>query len=188
MSMLLSMRVPRGFALLALALSSSHAFAAEPTLCKADELVVFSCSTGARIASVCASKDISKTGGFLQYRFGRTDGVELAFPDPGAKPADVFTSGTLMFSGGGGAWLRFGKAPFSYTVFTAIGKWGRAGSPADVAGVAVAKDGKEFANFPCRKASAAASELGPDFFEKLDLKASDSADDFEIPDAFFPKN
>ena len=186
--MLLSMRIPRGFALLALVLSSSHAFAAGPTLCKADELVVFSCSTGARIASVCASRDISKTGGFMQYQFGRTDGVELAFPDPGARPADVFSSGTLMFSGGGGAWLRLGKAPFSYTVFTAIGKWGRSGSPADVAGVAVAKDGKEFANFPCRKASAAASELGPDFFDKLGLKASNSADDFEIPDAFFPKN
>jgi hypothetical protein len=121
----------------------------------------------------------------MQYRYGREDHVDLAYPDTGAKPADVFTPGTMMFSGGGGAWLRFSKGPYQYTIFSAIGKWGPKGRPADASGVAVEKDGKEFANFPCRAPST--GELGPDFFDKLGLKAADPAEDFEIPSAFLPK-
>ena len=97
----------------------------------------------------------------------------------------MFSSGQLMFSGGGGAWLRFGKEPFAYTIFTAIGKWGPAGAPASVAGVAVQKAGKPFANFPCRDTPE--SEIGPQFFETAGLREADPPNDFEIPDAFFPK-
>ena len=159
--------------------------AAAPTLCTADERVVFSYSTGAHIASICASKDISKGSGTMQYRYGKPASFDLAYPDDGAHPTDAFTSGTMMFSGGGGAWLRFKKGPFSYTIFSAIGKWGKDGAAADAAGVAIQKDGKGFANFPCQ--SRDSGELGPDFFDKVGLKASESPDDFEIPDAFFPK-
>jgi hypothetical protein len=137
-------------AVAAMTASPYSARAAAPTLCKADELVVFSCPTGAHTASVCASKDISKSAGAMQYRYGKKDSVDLAYPDSGAKPADVFTSGTMMFSGGGGAWLRFSKGAFRYTIFTAIGKWGPSESATDAAGVAVEKDGAAFANFPCR--------------------------------------
>jgi len=175
-------------ALLALTASSYPALAAAPTLCKADELVVFSCPTGAHTASVCASKDISKSAGALQYRFGKKENVDMAYPDAGAKPTDVFMSGMLMYSGGGGAWLRFSKGSFVYTIFSAIGKWGPGGTVADVGGVAIQKDGKEFANFPCRAGGVQGEgELGPEFFEKIGLKTSDAPDDFEIPRTFFPK-
>lgn len=173
-------------ALAAIAASPHPAAMASPTLCKADELVVFSCPTGAHTASVCASKDISKSAGALQYRFGKKEIVDLAYPDAGAKPTDVFTSGMLMFSGGGGAWLRFSKGQFVYTIFSAIGKWGPGETAAEVGGVAIQKDGKEFANFPCR-AGGAKGELGPEFFEKTGLKTAGTPDDFEIPEAFFPK-
>jgi hypothetical protein len=165
--------------------ASSYPAVAAPTLCKADELVVFSCPTGAHVASICASKNISNSEGYMQYRYGRKDSLDLAYPDVGAKPVDVFTSGILMFSAGGGAWLRFSKGPFRYTVFTAIGKWGPAGRHATAAGVAVEKDGKEFANFPCRATET--SELGPDFFGKLGLNEAKPDEEFEIPEAFFPK-
>jgi hypothetical protein len=167
---------------------NASALAAAPTLCKADELVVFSCPTGAHTASVCASKDISKDSGALQYRFGKKDSVDLAYPEAAAKPADVFTSGTLMYSGGGGAWLRFSKGPFVYTIFSAIGKWGPGDTVADVGGVAIKKDGKEFGNFPCVNGGIGGKdELGPEFFGNVGLKTTDSPDDFEIPQAFFPK-
>ena len=161
--------------------------AAAPTLCKADELVVFSCPTGAHTASVCASKNISKDAGAMQYRYGKKDSVDLAYPDAGAKPADTFTSGMMSFSGGGGAWLRFSKGGFVYTVFSAIGKWGPAETAADASGVAIKKDGKEVAKFPCRAGAAADGELGPEFFEKAGLKTADPSDEFDIPQAFFPK-
>ena len=180
------MRIVDGLICLAMsAFAASPCLAAAPTLCHADEMVVFSCPTTARIVSICASKNISKDGGYMQYRFGRKDRLELAYPDLGSRPAEVFTSGTMMFSGGGGAWLRFSKQPFSYTIFSAIGKWGRSGSVAAIAGVAVQKDGKVFANYPC--SVAAVGELGPDLFDKLGLKADDPAKQFDIPKAFFPK-
>ncbi len=159
--------------------------AAVPSLCKADETVVFSCSTGAHVASLCASKNISKSEGTMQYRYGKGDKLDLTYPDPAGKPADVFTSGTLMFSGGGGAYLRFDNGIYRYTVFTAIGKWAPRGGPAEVQGVAIKKDGKEFANFPCR--GGVTSELGPDLFDRLGLKSGESPDDFDIPEVFFPK-
>ena len=173
---------------LAAATSPYPARAAAPTLCRADELVVFSCPTGAHTASICASKDISKSAGAMQYRYGKKDSVDLAYPDSDAKPADIFTSGTMMFSGGGGAWLRFSKGPFVYTIFSAIGKWGPGGAATDVGGVAIQKDGKEFANFPCVAGRLdGKDELGPEFFEKIGLKTSDAPDDFDIPQTFFPK-
>jgi hypothetical protein len=158
---------------------------AAPTLCAANEQVIFSCPTGAHTVSICASKNPSKDA-TIQYRFGKPGSLELVYPDDGAKAADAFTAGTMTFSGGGGAWLRFSKGPFRYTIFTAIGKWGRGEAPADAEGVAIEQDGKAFANFPCR--AAADSELGPDLFERLGLKMADPAGDgFDIPDAFFPK-
>lgn len=155
------------------------------TLCKADEVVVFSCPTRTNIASLCASKNASDSGGYMQYRFGRKNRLDLSYPPVSARPADVFASGTAMFSGGGSAWLSFKRAPFSYTIFTASGRWGPSGSAADAAGVAVQKGGKEFANFPCR--AAPGSEIGPELFEKLGLKEADPTKRFDIPQAFFPK-
>jgi hypothetical protein len=175
-----------GLALTALAAWPSAANAAAPTLCKPDELVVFSCPTGAHTASICASRNISKSDGAMQYRYGRKDSLDLVYPDAATRPVDVFASGTMAFSGGGGAYLRFSKGPYIYTIFTAIGKWGPGGIVAPASGVAVEKDGKEFANFPCR-AGGTDGELGPDFFEKLGLKAADTGQDFEIPQAFMPK-
>ena len=165
----------------ALSLFAAPALAAS-TLCAANERVLFSCSTGAHTASICASKVLSKEAD-MQYRFGKPGSVELVYPEAGVKPADAFVLGTLAFSGGGGAWLRFNKGPFRYTIFTAIGKWGPGGATADAAGVAVDKDGKEFAHFPCR--GGADSEIGPDLIEKLGL--TEAAEEFDIPDAFLPK-
>ena len=175
--------VALGFLSVAAASSLTPAQAlAQPTLCVGKERVIFSCSTGAHTASICASQDLSKDAD-MQYRFGKPGSLELVYPEAGVKPADAFVLGTLAFSGGGGAWLRFHKGPFRYTVFTATGKWGRAGALADAAGVAVEKDGNEFAHFPCRGASE--SEIGPDLLVKLGL--TEAAEEFDIPDAFLSK-
>ena len=163
--------------------SSSPASAAARTLCAATERVVFSCSTGAHTASICASRNLSADAA-MQYRFGKAGSLELVHPDAGTKPADAFTYGMLAFSGGGGDWLRLEKGTFRYTVFTATGKWGPGGALADADGVSVEKDGKELAHFPCRVR--ADSEMSPDLFEKFGLKAS--TDPFDIPEAFLPKS
>jgi hypothetical protein len=52
------------------------------TLCAKDERVIFSCpiKRPARIVSLCASKDLASDRGYLQYRFGLPEKVELEFP------------------------------------------------------------------------------------------------------------
>jgi hypothetical protein len=53
-----------------------------PSHCSASEEVVFSCRIkgSAKILSLCGSKQLSKDMGYLQYRFGPPNAVELAFP------------------------------------------------------------------------------------------------------------
>lgn len=64
--------------------SETRAFTAAPsrTLCTRDERVIFSCPVKkpAKIVSVCASKDLTRDRGYLQYRFGLPGKVELEFP------------------------------------------------------------------------------------------------------------
>jgi hypothetical protein len=52
------------------------------TLCTRDERVIFSCPVKkpAKIVSVCASKDLTRDRGYLQYRFGLPGKIELEFP------------------------------------------------------------------------------------------------------------
>jgi len=52
------------------------------TLCASTERIVFSCAVkrSAKLVSLCASPDLSKDHGYLQYRFGLPGKVELEFP------------------------------------------------------------------------------------------------------------
>ena len=52
------------------------------TLCAKGERVIFSCPVKrpAKIVSLCASKDLTSETGYLQYRFGLPDKIELEYP------------------------------------------------------------------------------------------------------------
>lgn len=132
---------------------------------------LFSCNTGTKTIAVCGSPDLTATSGVLQYRFGRSSKAELSYPPAGADWRRFTRGGTLMFSGGGGAFLAFSKAPYRYVVYSAIGRgWGSR------AGVVVEKGGQKFASFACN--GDASSELGPDLFLRAGIA---TVDDFELP-------
>lgn len=158
-----------GLGLLVAAGCSAHA--ATPSHCAPDEKVIFSCGTGAKIVSVCASGDLSAGMGSLSYRFGPPGHPEMTYPPPGPW-RDVTRSGTWMFSGGGGAWLAFHRETFRYIVYTAIGRgWG------EKAGIAVEQNGKRLMNLACR--GKPVSELGPDFFSESGIPDDDTP--FDLP-------
>jgi hypothetical protein len=116
------------YALIAMFCTLSASAYAAPALCLNDEQDIFSCHTATKkIISVCASKDLAPDHGYLQYRFGLPDKVEVAVPaDRSVSPANSALSGTLVFSGGGGDYLRFKAGDYDYVVYTAIGKgWER---------------------------------------------------------------
>lgn len=140
--------------------------------CSKEESVIFNCSVGKNTVSVCASSPIDKESGYLQYRFGPVGSPELAYPDKLKPPANSVTADTLTFAGGGGAYLRFTRNRYSYTVYTAIGQgWG------EKAGVSVEKNGKRQINLSCKDRPV--SELGPDFFDQAGLTKDESG--FDLP-------
>src|SRR5258708_34242175 len=54
-----------------------------PSLCQADEQVIFSCISHSRgkTASLCASRSLRSDRGYIVYRFGHPGRVELEYPD-----------------------------------------------------------------------------------------------------------
>jgi hypothetical protein len=148
--------------------------AAAPTLCQSTEINAFSCGAGKKVISVCASKDATADRGYLQYRFGTAKQVELAVPaDHSTPPSKSAIAGNLMFSGGGGAYLRFKTGEYEYDVYTAIGRgWGTKD------GVAIERNGKRLGHVACTDAPD--SILGADFFAKTGLMSEDPGE-FDLP-------
>ena len=147
--------------------------AAADSHCTSQEQTVFSCSLGRKLVSVCASRDISPTSGYVHYRFGPKNATEFTYPTPSASfhRANI-QARTLMFSGGGGSYLRFINDQYSYIVYTAIGKgWGTKD------GVAVEKNGKLLSNLKCKDVPV--SNLGDDFFSRAGLGTDET--EFLLP-------
>ena len=139
------------------------------SLCSAQEQVVFSCTTTTKkVVSICSSSPLTADAGYLQYRF-----PGLTYPATREHPKNFFLSGTMMFSGGGGAYLKFTNGDCTYAVFTGIGKgWKKEG-------VVVQKGGKQVAYLPCK--GKWTSLIGPDFFATAAIPKDPNESDFEIP-------
>lgn len=151
---------------------------AQTSFCTSAESTVFSCAVGAKMVSVCASKDASAARGYVQYRFGKSDALELTLPKTKTTPAKSATGGNVPFSGGGGSWLRFHNGPYGYVVYTGIGKWGPKGETREKQGVVVERAGKVAASLKCT--GKLTSKLGPDWFEAMGIDTDD--EEFEFPD------
>lgn len=72
---------PTGFESPANSIYSSNSSQAN-SLCAKNEHIIFSCAVKrtAKIVSLCASSDLAKERGYLQYRFGLPEKIELEFP------------------------------------------------------------------------------------------------------------
>lgn len=155
--------------------------AAQASLCTATEDVVFSCRTGAKMVSVCASKDAAPGRGYLQYRFGKPDSsdpLELVLPEAKVPPAKAANGANEAYSGGGGSWLRFFNRPASYTVYSGIGNWGPKGEKRIKEGLLVERDGKQVAKLACTDKPIGA--MSPDWFEKQGVVRA--SQEFYFPD------
>ncbi len=151
---------------------AGQALATPPRHCTANECVIFSCATGNKIVSVCASADLGPQTGSLTYRFGPPGRPEISYPPPGAS-RDLVKSGRWVFAGGGGAWLAFHRPPFRYIVYSAIGEGWH-----EKAGLAVERNGRLLTNIACR-GEPSANELGPDFFNSAAIPEDPTP--FELP-------
>ena len=153
--------------ILLLATSVSYA----DTLCTSQENVICSCSTGRKIISACASKDLSKSTGYIQYRFGKSGSIELTIPSKKSHPSNYTNGNIITYSGGGGTYLRFINGNYGYVLYSAIGRgW-------EKEGLSIEKNGKIFSNMYCK--GRVTSNLEPDLFEKANIPLDSIG--FEIP-------
>lgn len=153
----------------------------QASFCTGTEAVIFSCRTGAKLVSVCASPEAGPAWGYVQYRIGKPDStepLELTLPSGRVPPPKAATAETVGFSGGGGAWMRFRSGQAAYVVYTGIGKWGPRGEVQEKAGVVVERADKQVASLKCN--AKPQSQLGPDWFKKAGLKSNN--EDFAFPD------
>lgn len=152
----------------------------QSSFCTPMEEAVFACRVGAKLVSVCASKDAARSRGYVQYRFGKPDSrdpLELAVPEDRPHPPRAATGATLTFSGGGGAWMRFRRADHAYVVYTGIGRWGPRGETQERAGLVVERNGRAIRSLRC--SGRETSQLGPDWFARAGIDAH--GEDFELP-------
>ena len=140
---------------------------AAATPCDAGQTVVFSCATGAESAiALCGSPDHAR----LTYH---ESGPAAApdWPADDTPAATAFRAGTLMFSGGGGAFLRFDRDGQAHTVYTGIGRgWEKAGL--------VVQDGERTVReLTCD--GEVVSQIGPGLFEQAAIPTDPAG--FVIP-------
>lgn len=133
-----------------------------PSLCRFNETTYFSCSVnGGKIIAVCGSRIIDESRGYLQYRFGKENAIELTLPNALGHPSKFFTQ--TQANGGrrqdGTLTIRNGK--FSYTVYHSQG----VGHLEN--GVLLTKSGKAIANIQCDDGFAYGKGL---FFDETVIK------------------
>lgn len=109
---------------------------AQSSLCTKDEVTVWSCLTKAKVYSLCASRDLSPTAGYLQYRAGKSSKPEFAFPDPPEHPKGHF----LLRLAPRGASLSFSNGDYEYWIYEPL-----AGSTT----IDVSKDGASIGTVTC---------------------------------------
>lgn len=154
------MKIKSSVALLVAAAAMSLAHAQTDSHCTAAEKVVFACSTGKKLVSLCASKDISDKKGYMQYRFGEKGKTEMQFPENQTHPKGKFEVNRLtpILDNGKRATLysvSFSIGAFSYTIDSDY-----IGSKKDGVKITVEKDKKTVAKLLCQEATVINRDLG----------------------------
>lgn len=63
----------------------------EKTLCGVDEKIYFSCPfSDEKIVSICASGNSDPSSGYVQYRYGKPNNIEMMFPQKKIPPMKRF--------------------------------------------------------------------------------------------------
>lgn len=116
------------------------------TWCAQDERIYFSCQIGQKTVSLCGSDRITKTEGYLQYRFGRLGKeAELLYPAAPVHPQGQFRDYMEL---GAQAFLyeiSFQREGHEYTVFVDTS----AGMPTYGMGIFVGKVGDPLRMLSC---------------------------------------
>ncbi len=89
------------------------------TLCVKDEQVFFSCSlVNSKTVSLCGSQNLTRTAGYLQYRYGKKGNLELEFPrEKNSSSTDKFVYDHYFRAQFDRTEISFENAGASYTLY-----------------------------------------------------------------------
>lgn len=93
------------------------AFSEETTLCHDFEEIYFSCHVGRKIISVCAVGNISPINGYVKYRFGDMNKVELNYPHGPYTPERHFSIAEVNEGSYKLTHLRFRSGAYNYVIY-----------------------------------------------------------------------
>ncbi len=120
----------------------------EPTLCKDNEEVFFSCAAESKTISLCALTKTSKTKERLTYRFGKIGkAIEMEYPQYEIPPRQAFKFARGIGAKGGSEQLAFTVGEFTYTLYSY--HWGGPTEPEQISGMLVETNNKHIANIQC---------------------------------------
>jgi hypothetical protein len=90
----------------------------EKSHCDSKEVWVFNCEIKKKFLSLCASKDISESSGYLQYSYGSINNPELVYPEEKILAKGRFKSSMTSYSGGGEYRVEFSRSGYKYIIFS----------------------------------------------------------------------
>ncbi|MEK6425318.1 MAG: hypothetical protein V4801_37555 [Burkholderia gladioli] len=121
-------------------LHSVAAHADEGALCHQGEDVYFGCEAGGKYISICAAGNSSPDRGYVQYRFGSPNKIELKYPKRRTPPGRMFELSHIYGGNLNFLHIKFKSGHFNYVVYR--------GFPS---GVYVLKDGRLISNIACER-------------------------------------
>ena len=82
-------------------------------LCEVDEITLWTCDDDEKTYSLCSSIEITEDVGYIQYRVGTEQGVNLVFPEHQHHPRGIFRQ---SLSPSGDVRITFRNSGHSYTL------------------------------------------------------------------------
>jgi hypothetical protein len=116
----------------------THSHADENTLCLPHEEVYFSCRSSGKTISLCASGNISPDNGYVRYRFGAINNIELEFPKKSLPPRKIFYISEIHEGNISSTHLKFQAGRYDYVLYQG-----------DVSGIYVKRNYKTVSNRMC---------------------------------------
>jgi hypothetical protein len=90
------------------------------TLCDSSEEIVLSCQIkkSDKILSICRSKPLTATTGYLQYRYGRRGAIEMTYPVSKTETQGAFRLQTNTHAEVFDTWFTFKSGKFVYSIYS----------------------------------------------------------------------
>jgi hypothetical protein len=110
--------------------------------CLQGEQILFSCSHGVHVYSLCASSKVSATEGYFEYRVNKGMKPELIFPATPQPPKGLFE---FAHDSGHSYWLAFTNGGYQYELSNTIGGNGHV----DGEEITVSKNEKTVSQISC---------------------------------------